>query len=280
MVNSVVKRGRNGKAEPTMADGMAACATHWEEARRVASGWEEQGRWEEGHMEVMRSVERIVRRIEEGNDGWKRDKGMHLCIERAQNMLRKVKRDAETEEKWMVDVKRTLESLQTVLERPEVPPFYLLGRRKGHDGTEPTHWKGKADSPPPKMALPKTFRKKQRQVEAEERLERSRAEANNNTFMQDMEQEEIKDELLDLVQGLKNNALLAGQSLENRRGTLDDYETNVNRSLAGAKYGNEKQDMLLKRGRGSLCLKLAMIGAVCIVFVFTYMVIKVTKVRG
>lgn len=266
--------------KPTMADGMAECATHWEEARRVASGWEKQGRWKEGHMEVMRSVERIVRRIEEGNEEWKRDKGMHLCIERAQNMLRKAKRDSETEEKWMVDVKKTLESLQNVLERPEVPPFYLLGRRKGHDGTGPAHWKGKSDGPEPKMALPKTTRKKQRQVEAEERLELSRAEAGDDTFMQDMEQEEIKDELLELVKGLKNNALLAGQSLENRRETLDDYETNVDRSLAGAKYGNEKQDMLLKRGRGSLCLKLAMYGAVCIVFVFTYMVIKVTKVRG
>lgn len=258
---------------------MGTAMAHWEEARRVASGWERQGRWVEEHMDLMRTVERIVRRIQEGNEEWKRDKGMHLCLERAQNMLRKVKRASEKEEEWMVCLHRTIESLHETLERPEVPQFYLLGRRKRNDGTGPTTWKQKPDGAETKTALQKTVRRKQREREAEERLEASRKDADGVAYLQEREQEEIKDELLELVRGMKNNALMAGESLEKRAGTLDDYETNVDKSLADAKYGNQKQDMLLKRGRGSLCLKLAMLCMVCIVFVFTYMVIKVTKVR-
>lgn len=259
---------------------MASIDARWKLVEREASRWQEDWNWKEDRMKLVRSVERLLRFTSEDGSDWKRNKSVHLFLRRVEDLLRKVKLDAKAEEEWMDAVEDTISWMKDQLERPCVSLYFSDERSK--DGIQPdsigldTSQPGPGENSMRKGSLRRRIKKIESMESSSSQLDAEPIGAGDDNAFQDREQEEMKDELIHLVQGIKKNALLAEESLKTRANNLDEYETSVDRSLAGARYGNQKQDMLLKRGRGSLCLKLAMMCIVSVVFLFTYMVIKIT----
>ncbi|KAK9823753.1 hypothetical protein WJX72_005165 [[Myrmecia] bisecta] len=93
-------------------------------------------------------------------------------------------------------------------------------------------------------------------------------------------QDHLSDELAGMAAGLVKNARATQGAVEDRGSLLDETETAIDRSLAGAKVASTMSKTQHKRGARSFCATCLVLMVMGFIFIGTYMVIVTTRMAG